>query len=208
MTIGFVFQPHLHNGDGTVITPDIAIESLTVLDCGAPQARRYPIPIDRLTTAPEVQQIDGSAHGSAGVFLVAAQFGILFGVGSDHIDQRAAAPDVARQLCSKPIGRQVWRLSDVADHWQKLSIRSWAGSEANQVQSCELGEVIDPREMPREVDGRDELARGRALLVSGFPMITRPHSATQFKVEIKDPVHDRQLVHAYTIELLATGTPE
>jgi len=32
---------------------------------------------------------------------------------------------VSKQLCVKPVAPQLWRVEDVADHWDKLELRSW-----------------------------------------------------------------------------------
>ena len=37
---------------------------------------------------------------------------------------------LSKQMCGKPVSREVWRLDDVAAHWDKPVLRSYAvGSE-------------------------------------------------------------------------------
>ncbi len=49
-------------------------------------------------------------------------------VGSDHTDRKAETQGIAlfKQLCPKPLGRELWALDDVAGHWDQLKLRSFA----------------------------------------------------------------------------------
>ena len=50
------------------------------------------------------------------------------GTGSDHTDREVEAygVSVSKQMCEKPIAPMFWRFEDVAAHWDRLILRSFA----------------------------------------------------------------------------------
>ena len=58
MSSGFIYHPHVHQSDGTVVTPDIAI---TRIFASGPD-RLAPVQVSRLTSAAVIQQ---AAEGSS-----------------------------------------------------------------------------------------------------------------------------------------------
>ena len=57
--------------------------------------------------------------------LFSLEDGLWVGVGSDHTDRRTETFNisVSKQACPKPVGPQLWRYSEVADHWDQLILR-------------------------------------------------------------------------------------
>ncbi len=196
MATSFLFQPHLHNRDGTVITPDIAIDRVVVADFSNVEPRFHPVTIDRLTTNTEVQQLGITARGSASVVLLAAGSGTMVGLGSDHLDPGLGGAN-AHQACVKPLCRDVWRYDDVADHWDKLDVNA-----AGAVRSTNLGGAPPAADIVRAFTDSDELPRGMALFLSGFGQDGEA-GTNRFSAELADPVLDRRLTLSYTIQILA-----
>ena len=152
-----------------------------------------PLPIDRLTAEVTLQQVGGSAFGVAALVVVGAgagrDEGPLVTVGSLH-----GAPDDPL-ACAKPLSRQAWRLADVADHLDRIELRGWhlragarapATDEAIAQASDDL--AIQPAESLTFHAARD--AAGPDATVEGFA------------AELHDPVLDRTLEFAYSIEIL------
>ena len=50
--------------------------------------------------------------------IVAMTDGLWLTIGSDHTDRKAEAQGVAlsKQLCAKPVGKDLWRLDEVVGH--------------------------------------------------------------------------------------------
>src|SRR5690606_34244808 len=55
-------------------------------------------------------------------------------IGSDHTDRELERQSVAlsKQACPKPIGRDIWRYEDVADHWDRLELSCHATRGGNR----------------------------------------------------------------------------
>ena len=204
--MAFIFQPRVHNRDGSVATPDIAVERVLVVDPAANKPQFTPIPLDRLTTGTEVQQIGGAAHGSAAILLVASSGGMLIGIGSNHIDASAPA-NFTHQICAKPICREVWRYRDVADRWQDLRLRAWSGNARTEILSTKLGAMMDPQKIVDRLGDGTTLAHGTAVLMSGFAASGDDAGARRFEIELDDSGAERQLRMVYFISVLSLDVP-
>jgi Protein of unknown function (DUF2848) len=127
------------------------------------------------------------------------------GVGSDHTDRKAETMGIAlsKQLCGKPVGRELWRYADVAHHWDRLVIRSWATIDGKRVpyQEGTLAGMRTPEDLLRRY-GVSTLAPGTAMFCGTVGAIGGIRSATRFEMELEDPVLRRKLTHAYDIVAL------
>ncbi len=127
------------------------------------------------------------------------------GVGSDHTDRKAETMGIAlsKQLCGKPVGRELWRYADVADHWDKLMIRAWATIDGKRMlyQERALVTMRTPEDLLRRY-GVSKLAPGAAMFCGTIGAIGGIRPAARFEMELEDPVLRRKLTHAYDIVAL------
>ena len=89
----------------------------------------YRVSASLLTTNDTIEVL--GEHSSGEVECVAYSFndGLWIGVGSDHTDRKAEAFGVSlsKQMCAKPVSRELWRFAEVAPHWDRLMLRSYVG---------------------------------------------------------------------------------
>src|SRR5260221_1716219 len=87
----------------------------------------YRAAVDLLTSGTALQFLGSDSSGEVEFVLVSLPDGLWVGLGSDHTDRKVEAYSVpvSKQLCLKPVAPQLWRVEDVADHWDKLELRSW-----------------------------------------------------------------------------------
>ena len=184
----FQYQPHVHR-DGKVFTPDLLVAHA--------RARigetDLPLPIDRLSTATTIQQVDPAAHGMAALVVVGggsgADQGPLLTIGSLH----GAGGDLLS--CAKPISRQAWRLSDVADHLDRIVLRGWHVRGNVRIAASEEALRIDRNALAAV--GAESLrfyAGGGAAGSDG--------GVDGFHAELEDPVLGRRLPLAYAVTVL------
>ncbi len=98
---------------------------------GIPAPDRVP---DAYPGLPTGIQIDGTLPAGAGwssgeveFVLLATERGVYVGVGSDHTDRdlERTAMVPAKQAFPKILGARVWPLTQLADGWDSLVLRSW-----------------------------------------------------------------------------------
>lgn len=159
-----------------------------------------------LTTTGAIQVAGGDSSGEVEFVLLSLADGLWVGVGSDHTDRKVEALDVtvSKQMCAKVIGPDVWRFADVAPHWDQLVLRSWAHIAGKRVRYQEgaVSGMRHPDEIVRLYTGKAALPAGTAMFGGTHAVHGGVRPATQFDIELDDPVLGRKLTHTYRIESL------
>jgi uncharacterized protein DUF2848 len=184
------------------------IEELAALGIPRPSATPlyYRVASQTLTQADRLSVLGPDSSGEVEPVVVAMADGLWVGIGSDHTDRKAEASGIAlsKQLCGKAVGPQLWSYVDVEGHWDELILRSWATIDGRRVlyQESSVSSLRTPRDLIRRYTGSDTLPGG-TLMFCGTPgAIGGIRPATRFEMELKDPVLNRSLVHAYDIDVL------
>jgi hypothetical protein len=160
----------------------------------------YRVSASRLTTAQEIES-PAVSSGEAEAVLLRDRGRLWVGVGSDHTDREVESYSVAvsKQLCDKPISRELWAYEEVAPHWDSLVLRSWIDDDV-LYQDGALATLLHPDELvplaqPPVVDG--------TLIFCGtIPVIGGIRSAAAFRYQLVDPVLGRTIEGAYLHRLL------
>jgi len=108
---------------------------------------------------------------------------------------------VSKQMCDKPIAPLFWPFEDVADHWDKLILRSFITTDGNRqlYQEGTLDKMLAPKDLIRRYTGGDNLAEGTILFGGTFSAIGGIRPAPRFDFEIVDDVIGRKISHGYDI---------
>ncbi len=167
----------------------------------------YRVAAALLTTAEEIQAPGPDSSGEVEFVLFGAADGMRVGVGSDHTDRRVETYDitVSKQMCFKPVAPAVWRVEDVADHWDELVLRSWATTDGEKrlYQEGKLAAMRDPADLiGRWAGGGDALPPGVAMFCGTHAVHGGVAAADRFDFELADPVLDRAIRHGYAIKTL------
>ena len=166
----------------------------------------YRVSADNLTQAERLVVLGPDSSGEVEPVVVSFADGLWLGLGSDHTDRKAETVGIAlsKQMCGKPIGRTLWRLSDIEDHWDRLTLRAWATIDGQRVlyQNGELAALRTPRDLIERYPEGAELAPGTAMFCGTLGAIGGIRPAARFEMELEDPVLGRHMRHAYDIECL------
>ena len=170
----------------------------------------YRVAARRLTTADAIEVSGSDSSGEVEFVLIGAEGRIFVGVGSDHTDRKVEAygVTVSKQMCDKPLAPVLWNLADIADHWDRIVLRSFATINGERVlyQEGRLDGMLGVDELiARGFDG-GKLPDGCAVFGGTFAAKGGIRSATRFEFEIDDPVLKRSIRHGYdVIELPVLG---
>jgi hypothetical protein len=184
------------------------IEELAAI--GVPRPSSVPVyyraAAANLTQAPTLAVLGPDSSGEVEPVLVSLADGLWIGIGSDHTDRKAETVGIAlsKQLCGKPVGRQLWRYEEVEPHWDELVLRAWAVIDGERVlyQEGPLTALRTPRDLLERSPGGGDLAPGTAMYCGTLGAIGGIRPATRFEMELTDPVLGRSLHHGYDIEVL------
>jgi hypothetical protein len=174
---------------------------------GVPRPTSVPVfyrtSVNGLTQSERLEVLGPHTSGEVEPVLFAIEGETFLGVGSDHTDRQAETMGIAlsKQLCGKPVGPHLWRYADVAAHWDKLVIRSWAtrGGKRELYQEGALAVMRRPEELLQLYNGTSRLASGAAMFCGTVGAIGGIRPGARFEMELEDPVLDRKLSHAYDI---------
>ncbi len=167
----------------------------------------YRVGANLLTHASSIDVVGSTSSGEVEVVLVSLASGLHVAVGSDHTDRKVEtySVTVSKQMCPKPIGRELWAFSDVEDHWDDLVLRSWitcqGGRELYQEGSV-TKMLAAPDLIERYLGRRGPLPVGTAMYCGTLSAIGPIRGGDGFEIELEDPGLKRKLQHAYVARCL------
>jgi hypothetical protein len=184
------------------------IEELAAL--GVPRPSSVPVfyrtSVNGLTQTERLEVLGPDTSGEVEPVVVGLENGMWLGVGSDHTDRKAETIGIAlsKQLCGKVVAGSLWRLADVADHWERLVIRSYATIEGQRklYQEGSLTNMRNPADLLSLHDGSTMLKPGTVMFCGTVGAIGGIRPASRFEMELEDPVLSRRIIHAYDVVAL------
>jgi Protein of unknown function (DUF2848) len=166
----------------------------------------YRVAAATLTQGDSIEVLGPDSSGEAEPIVVAMADGLWIGIGSDHTDRKAETVGIAlsKQMCPKIIGRELWSLAEIAGHWDKIEMRSFATISGERVlyQEGKLASLRHPQELiglsahPGGLPSQSIMFGGTLGAIGGI----RP--ADSFEMELVDPVLKRRMSHHYAIKAL------
>jgi len=166
----------------------------------------YRISTANLTQATHLEVLGPDTSGEAEPVIVALQDGLWLGIGSDHTDRKAETMGIAlsKQLCAKVVGKTLWRLDEVADHWDQLILRAHATINSKRVkyQEGQLSAMRNPSDLMSRVGGETKFTAGTIMFCGTLAAIGGIRPAEQFTATLEDPVLGRSITCSYQIDVL------
>lgn len=162
----------------------------------------YRVAAARLTTEAAIEVLGSQSSGEVEFVLLQSQGTLWIGAGSDHTDREVEAygVSVSKQMCEKPIARAFWRFEDVAPHWDRLLLRSYAviGGKRVAYQEGPVSAMRHPEDLISRF-ARNGLAEGTAMFCGTLAVHGGVRPAERFEFEIEDPVRARKIQHGYDV---------
>jgi hypothetical protein len=166
----------------------------------------YRVAARRLTTADRIEVSGPDSSGEVEFVLIGSGGRTLVGVGSDHTDRKVEAYSVtvSKQMCDKPVAPMLWELDEVAGHWDRMILRSWAWIDGARVlyQEGRLDGMLPVADLVRRGFGDQGLPDGCAMFGGTFAAKGGIRPASRFEYELEDPVLQRNIRHAYDVIVL------
>ncbi|MGL4636658.1 MAG: DUF2848 domain-containing protein [Beijerinckiaceae bacterium] len=184
------------------------IEELAAI--GVPRPSSVPVfyrgSASLLTQAESLDVLGPDSSGEVEPVIVALEDGLWLGVGSDHTDRKAETFGIAlsKQMCGKPISRDLWRLDEVIARWDTLEMRSHAtiGGQSMLYQEGKLSGLRTPADLIGKWTNGGALQPGTVMFGGTLGAIGGIRPADHFAMEIADPATGKILRHGYAIQAL------
>lgn len=178
---------------------------------GVPRPKRTPmfyrVGARRITTADRIEAVGADSSGEAEFVIVNAQGQLWIGVGSDHTDRKVETYGitVSKQMCDKPVAPQLWPLSEVEAHWDRLQLHSEVkiDGRSSVYQDGAVASMRNPRELISLFERDYEpFGDGTLMFCGTLAAIGGIRPAERFEFALVDPVLDRRIGHAYDVAVL------
>lgn len=166
----------------------------------------YRVAAARLTTDSVIEVMGEATSGEVEFVLARLEGRLWVGVGSDHTDREAETLGVtlSKQLCDKPVAPVLWPHAEVAGHWDRLVLRSFAvnGGSPELYQEGSLAGMLDPAALIERYAPGTGLAEGTLVFGGTFAAKGGIRPAERFAFALEDPVLGRTIAHAYEVRTL------
>ncbi|GAB3295180.1 DUF2848 domain-containing protein [Parasphingorhabdus pacifica] len=189
---------------------DVAAHVAELAELGVPAPSRtpclYPVAPYLAMQTGEVPVQHGRTSGEAEWALVVAgpdERDVLLTAACDHTDRELEVHGVAwsKQAGPDVLGREAWRLVDVADRVDDLTLTAWAGGD--RIQQGTLAELLSPHYWLDELRTRNLLHPGTILLSGTIPMAADVDQfADAWRVDLADPATGGTITCDYRIRPL------
>ncbi|MGO3842286.1 MAG: DUF2848 domain-containing protein [Alcaligenes pakistanensis] len=166
----------------------------------------YRIAANQMIQDEAIQVVGAGSSGETEVFVLNHQGRLLVSLASDHTDRVLEAHSVAlsKQICAKPVAREAWLFSDVADYWDELIIRAYIQEDGKEVlyQDGPLSTLKNPLELIEGYFQSATMPKGFGMTCGTVGAIGGIRPAAQFTMELYDPRRNRSIRHTYVAEVL------
>jgi hypothetical protein len=160
----------------------------------------------RLTQEDSIEASGTDSSGEVEFVLIGWQGRIFVGLGSDHTDRKVESYSVtvSKQMCDKPIAAVLWELEDIAAHWDRLILRSYAVTSGKRelYQEGTLDAMLPVAELIKRGFEGGKLPDGCAMFGGTFAAKGGIRPADRFELALEEPRLKRKISHAYDVVTL------
>ena len=215
----------IHEGDATreidVDVRELIIAGMTGRDMKAVQAHLdelaeldipgpstipvyYRVSINELCQSESIQALSDDSSGEIEAVLIGTDEGMLVAVGSDHTNRKVESYSIAvsKQMCAKPVSRDVWRYADLLDVWDDLELNADRFENGKRIpyQRGTLATVRKPEDLiAKYFDGATVLPAGYVMFTGTFATLGEIIGGERFEMELVNKKTGQKLAHGYDI---------
>jgi Protein of unknown function (DUF2848) len=167
----------------------------------------YRVSSARVTTSDSIEATGNDNSGEVEFVILQTGGSLWIGVGSDHTDRKVETYNitVSKQMCDKPVAREVWRFDELSEHWDSLVLRSWVTKDGKRrlYQEGSVTSMLHPRDLIAGYVREGGAVEEDTVMFGGtLPAIGGIQPADRFDLELEDPVRKLRLTHGYEIRCL------
>lgn len=167
----------------------------------------YRVAAQQLSQASTVEVVGQETSGEVEPMLFFHGGEMFVSIASDHTDRALETHSVAlsKQICVKPVAHTAWRMADVEDHWDLLTLRSWIEEDGDLVlyQEGTLAALRRPSDLLDRFAGIDAAPdEGFAMTCGTVGVIGGIRPSSRFRMELVDELRGMRITHEYRTRVL------
>lgn len=160
-----------------------------------------------LTQENTIKFVGKETSGEVEYNIVLANGSAYIGIGSDHTDRKLESISVpkAKQVCPKPIGKELWNYDDIKDHWDQIKLVSYQTIDGKEIlyQDGSLADILPVEKILSELKDRIGAIQNSIIFSGTVPLLNGFAYGDNFRCMIIDQVLDRTLSFNYNIEIIS-----
>jgi len=167
----------------------------------------YDLSPDLLMTSDTISVVRKESSGEVEIVLLDIDGNWYVGIGSDHTDRVLETVSIqkSKQVCQKPISKDVWPLELMEDHWDEIELRSWVvvNGKEKLYQSGTLEAFLQPKDLLEMVKKRNYDSPGMALFCGTLPLVDGEFIyGDAYRAELYDRKNDKKIKLSYEVKIL------
>lgn len=160
-----------------------------------------------ITQSVDVKFVGEQTSGEVEYIIIVKGEEIYIGLGSDHTDRKLESISVpkAKQVCPKPICKDVWDYKDLKEHWDDIKLVSYQNINGEEVKYQD-GKLADILPVEKILDVLEERIGdvSNSIIYSGtVPVLDGFKYGESFKSIMIDEVLDRKLEFSYNVDVIS-----
>ncbi|SES06644.1 DUF2848 family protein [Salisediminibacterium halotolerans] len=128
---------------------------------------------------------------------------LFISVGSDHTDRDLETVDIAKskQVCDKPLSKNIWPVKDIADHWDQIELKTelLINGEWKTYQNHDLSAILPVEEIISHLKKHDMPTHNAVYYIGTVPLLLDFTFAERYVMTLHDPVLSRSLMLTYNV---------
>ena len=163
--------------------------------------------LELLTQSENVKFVGDKTSGEVEYIIIVKGEEIYIGLGSDHTDRKLESVSVpkAKQVCPKPICKELWDYNDMKDHWDDIKLISYQTIDGVEVKYQD-GKLADILPVEKIIDALNDRVGdiNNSIIYSGtVPVLDGFKYGDSFRSIMIDEVLDRKLEFAYNVSVIS-----
>ena len=114
----------------------------------------------------------------------------------------ASGITISKQVCPKPVSTVVWPWQEVAEHWDRLTLRSQVDGEAIYQEGATAGLRRPDELLALYAKRMGGLPESMAMFCGTLPVRGGIRFAASWTLTLEDPVRGRSIEHVYSVDCL------
>ncbi len=158
-----------------------------------------------VTQEKDLKFIGEMTSGECEYIIIKSADKIYITLGSDHTDRELESVDIskAKQVCVKPVAKEVWDYEEVKDHWDDILLKSYitVDGEEKLYQDGTLADILPVEKILQELDERVGNLEDTLIFSGTVPLKEGFIYGEKFRSEMIDEKLGRKIELEYLINV-------
>jgi len=160
-----------------------------------------------LTQEKDIKFVGSKTSGEVEYVIVLYNDNIYIGLGSDHTDRELESVSVpkAKQVCPKPISKELWDYNDLKDHWDRIKLISYQTINGVEevYQDGTLADILPVEKILEELKERVGDIKNSIIYSGTVPLLKGFAYGDNFRCMMVDEVLNRTIALDYNVQVIS-----